>query len=202
MQPVPGLVGAGQAVQCGALLRSKDAATCSWGGGGLGGNMRQLLPTRVPCETAGLPGENTVPRSQASTVMRCVPEWLQGTVSPAQGAAQMYREPTFTCARAGCMHTGRTGLRVGHLLSAWLPRPPKAVLPRVPRPPKVLDLLKGSVGAAGSQVPVWLQNPAGANYIISGVPWFLWSPPHPWHPSPEVCRDPDYMDLRGHLPVR
>lgn len=33
-----------------------------------------------------------------------------------------------------------------HSLSAWLPRPPKAWLPRLPRPPKVLDLLKASVG--------------------------------------------------------
>lgn len=33
-----------------------------------------------------------------------------------------------------------------HLLSAWLPRPPNAWLLRLPRPPKVLDLLKGSAG--------------------------------------------------------
>lgn len=35
---------------------------------------------------------------------------------------------------------------VSHLLSAWLPRPPNAWLLRLPRPPKVLDLLKGSAG--------------------------------------------------------
>lgn len=34
---------------------------------------------------------------------------------------------------------------MGYLLSMWPPRPPKALLPRLPRPPKVLDLLKGSV---------------------------------------------------------
>lgn len=38
-----------------------------------------------------------------------------------------------------------------HSLSAWLPRPPKAWLPRLPRPPKVLDLLKASVGVREGQ---------------------------------------------------
>lgn len=38
-----------------------------------------------------------------------------------------------------------------HSLSAWLPKPPKALLPRLPRPPKVLDLLKGSVGVTRAQ---------------------------------------------------
>lgn len=40
---------------------------------------------------------------------------------------------------------------VRHSLSAWLPRPPKAWLPRLPRPPKVLDLLKVSVGVREGQ---------------------------------------------------
>lgn len=52
--------------------------------------------------------------------------------------------------RSGC----RTDKRVkgdrmdvaSHLLSAWLPRPPNAWLLRLPRPPKVLNLLKGSAG--------------------------------------------------------
>ena len=39
MQPVPGLAGAGQAVQRGALLGGKEAATRSWGVGG-GGSVR------------------------------------------------------------------------------------------------------------------------------------------------------------------
>lgn len=49
------------------------------------------------------------------------------------------------CVRGGHMQ-GKSRWR-GHSLSAWLPRPPKALLPKLPRPPKVLDLLKGSVGA-------------------------------------------------------
>lgn len=42
---------------------------------------------------------------------------------------------------------GRTRVWAGHSLSAWLPRPPKAAPPRLPRPPKVLGLLKGSGGS-------------------------------------------------------
>lgn len=52
--------------------------------------------------------------------------------------------------KSGCRTDRRVkgvGMDVAsHLLSAWLPRPPNAWLLRLPRPPKVLDLLKGSAG--------------------------------------------------------
>lgn len=45
MQPVPGLVGAGQTVQCGALLGGKDAAAAgSWWGGGLAAEGEARVP--------------------------------------------------------------------------------------------------------------------------------------------------------------
>lgn len=62
MQPVPGLVGAGQAMQCGALLGGKDAAAAgSWGRGwqqrvrpgGQGGAHTGRCPTPDPEETRG-----------------------------------------------------------------------------------------------------------------------------------------------------
>lgn len=67
MQPVPGLVGAGQAMQRGALLRGKDAAAAgSWGKGwqqtvrpgGQGGAHTGRCPTPGPEEMRGdsLPG--------------------------------------------------------------------------------------------------------------------------------------------------
>lgn len=72
MQPVPGLMGAGQAMQRGALLGGKEAAARSWGGWG---REASLLPTRTECSrrTAGLLGKRTVPGPQAGAVKRCSP---------------------------------------------------------------------------------------------------------------------------------
>ena len=117
MQPVPGLVGAGQAMQRGALLRGKDAAAAgSWGKGwqqtvrpgGQGGAHTGRCPTPGPEEMRGdsLPG---VPVALMHARARVRGEQVAGSLTP------------------------------------------KALLPRLPRPPKVLDLLKGSVGATSTQ---------------------------------------------------
>lgn len=82
----------------------------------------------------------------------------KGSVRPASERPR----PTQACARKtharararsdGACAGGGGGR--SHSLSAWLPKPPKALLPRPPRPPrppKVLDLLEGSVGATRAQ---------------------------------------------------
>lgn len=155
MQPAPGLLGAGQAVQCGALLGGKEAAACSWG---VGGHEARGLPPTQGCQTPA--------------------------VSPGiKGSERVQPRPR------GEAHEGegRTRVWAGHSLSAWLPRPPKAVLPRLPRPPKVLGLLKGSAGqqaglrglvAPARRPPLWTQDPVGAGCAV-GEALVLGSPPTP-----------------------
>lgn len=109
----------------------------------------------------------------------------------------------------------RGGCRgVHHSLSAWLPRPPKAWLPRLPRPPKVLDLLNGSAGTIGAQEPVQLwqglppdfQAPeafgmASATDAIQGIRSATFPPTHV---SPALKSDEEarWHGPQGHPPVR
>lgn len=112
-----------------------------------------------------------------------------------QASGHKQRKPEFTRVRRQDVSVQGEQVCRAHSLSAWLPRPPKAALPRAPRPPKVLGLLKGSVGAAGAQGPARLPpTPSPAAQAPTTQPEGPWSsgaaPCLPTSPSPEVCQAP------------
>lgn len=186
MQPVPGLVGAGQAVQRGALLVREDAAACSRGGGGLS----QPPPPVPPSKLQGCWGAAGGPQIPGQSCDMCPGRQPEGG---GQASGHKQRKPEFTRVRRQDVSVQGEQVCRAHSLSAWLPRPPKAALPRAPRPPKVLGLLKGSVGAAGAQGPARLPpTPSPAAQAPTTQPEGPWSsgaaPCLPTSPSPEVCQ--------------
>lgn len=184
MQSIPGLMGARQAMQRGALLGGKDAAALSWRGAAVRGQDGVPTPTKgAPMEPQGCWGE---------AHHSCIP----GRQPECHGQPGVRVQPKPT-REAPCVRAGRAGSKGGgHSLSAWLPKPPKALLPRLPRPPKVPGLLKGSVGTSGVQVSEWLtpglpsDSPPTHDTRTWQVPriWSEGSPLPTTHPLPDPLR--------------
>lgn len=96
MQPVPGLVGAGQAVQRGALLGGEDAAALSWRGAGYEAGIALHLCPRSPIPAQGTPwnlraaGGGSTPFPRAEGVPQGAARGDQS--ARGQGVAQTHEE--------------------------------------------------------------------------------------------------------------